>query len=323
MTSLHIDRHLPADFLYESLARDARDGLAATPKSLPPKWFYDEVGSELFEQITRVSDYYLTQAEREILSSHSSEIIALADADTLIELGSGSSEKARLLLDPMRRVERLACYVPVDVSESSLLAAGETLIEDYPGLAVHAVLADFEHQLHALPRDGRRLIAFLAGTIGNFEPGPRARFLAELRAGMTGTDTLLVGFDLVKSPEMLLPAYADARGVTAAFNRNVLNVLNRELKADFDPETFEHVAVWDEDELWIEMRLRSMREQEAYVGALDLTVHFDEGEELRTEVSAKFERDGVRRELTEAGFRLQHWWTDAGGRFALALARPV
>ena len=323
MTTLAIDRYLPPGFLHESLARDARAGLTATPKTLPPKWFYDETGSELFEQITRLCEYYPTRAEREILSSRSPEIVAMADADTLVELGSGSSEKTRLLLDAMRAVDRLDRYVPVDVSESAVVAAAEALRGDYPTLAVHAIVADFEHQLDLLPREGRRLVAFLGGTIGNFEPEPRLAFLRTLREVTGEHDTLLVGTDLVKSPDLLLPAYDDAKGVTAAFNRNVLYVINRELKADFAPEAFAHVAVWDEEREWIEMRLRSTRDQRVHIAALDLSVDFADGEEVRTEVSAKFRRETLREDLEAAGFMLQHWWTDAGSRFALSLARPV
>jgi L-histidine Nalpha-methyltransferase len=315
-----VENLLPPDFLGEALRADAGRGLVADPKSLPPKWFYDERGSVLFEEITRLPEYYPTRAEREILESHADDIAADSDATTLVELGSGSSEKTRVLLDAMRRHETLERYVPVDVSESALKEAAQALRADYPELAVHGVVADFEHQLGQLPSGGRRMVAFLGGTIGNLVPAARAEFLADLRRSLVPGDTLLLGTDLVKSPDVLVPAYDDAAGVTAEFNKNVLAVLNRELKADFDLDGFDHVALWDAEQEWIEMRLRSRRPQAVHVAALDLEVHFTEGEEMRTEVSAKFRRDGVTAELHRAGFALTDWWTDSGDRFALSLS---
>jgi L-histidine Nalpha-methyltransferase len=315
-----VENLLPPDFLGEALRADASRGLVADPKWLPPKWFYDERGSVLFEEITRLPEYYPTRAEREILQVHADDIAADSDATTLVELGSGSSEKTRVLLDAMRRHETLERYVPVDVSESALAEAAQALRADYPELAVHGVLADFEHQLERLPSGGRRMVAFLGGTIGNLVPVARAAFLADLRRSLVPGDTLLLGTDLVKSPDVLVPAYDDAAGVTAEFNKNVLAVLNRELKADFDLDGFDHVALWDAEQEWIEMRLRSRRAQSVHVAALDIDVHFAEGEEMRTEVSAKFRRDGVTAELHRAGFALTDWWTDSGGRFALSLS---
>jgi L-histidine Nalpha-methyltransferase len=213
--------------------------------------------------------------------------------------------------------------VPMDVSPSALLESGRALVRDYPGLSVHALLADFEHQLGVLPARDRRLTAFLGGTIGNLEPGPRAAFLADLRQSTAAGDWLLLGTDLVKDPAALVPAYDDAAGVTAEFNRNVLRVVNRELAADFDPATFEHVAVWDPDAQWIEMRLRSTADQKVTVDGLDLVVAFAAREEMRTEVSAKFRPDGVRTELTAAGFAVRAGWTDAAGRFLVTLAEAT
>jgi L-histidine N-alpha-methyltransferase len=213
----------------------------------------------------------------------------------------------------------------VDVSESALLESGKALVEEYPGLTVRPVLADFTHQLGVLPgllpHDGPRLTAFLGGTIGNLEPAPRAEFLADLRAATDAGDWLLLGTDLVKDPAVLVPAYDDAAGVTAEFNRNVLHVINRELRADFDVDAFQHVARWDADQEWIEMRLRSTRDQQVAIAGLGLTVHFAAGEETRTEVSAKFRPDRVRAELAAAGFAVDQWWTDSAGRFAVTLAR--
>jgi L-histidine Nalpha-methyltransferase len=323
VTRLTVDRHLPADFFDTALRADALRGLRAQPRWLPPKWFYDTRGSELFEQITRLPEYYPTRAEREILTARASEIAAAAGADTLVELGSGSSAKTRLLLDALDHAGTLRRYVPVDVSESALEAASGTLLGAYPDLEVHAVVADFTEHLALLPAGTRNLTAFLGGTLGNLEPDERARFLAEVRAGLGRGDTFLLGADLVKDPAVLVAAYDDSAGVTAEFNRNVLHVLNRELGADFEPAAFRHVARWNADQEWIEMWLRSERAQTVKLPALDLALDFAAGEELRTEISAKFRREGVAAELAAAGFALRHWWTDEAGRFALSLAQPV
>jgi L-histidine N-alpha-methyltransferase len=320
---LIVENLLPADFLADALRADARAGLTSTPKSLPPKWFYDDRGSALFCDIMRLPEYYPTRAEHEILLARGAEIAMAGGADTLVELGSGSSEKTRALLDAMRAAGRLRRYVPVDVSETVLVDTAEALQAEYPGLAVHAVVADFTHQLGQLPQDGLRMVAFLGGTIGNLLPAERAQFLADVRATLEPGDSLLLGTDLVKSPAVLVPAYDDAAGVTAEFNKNVLRVLNRELKADFDPDAFGHVAFWDPEREWVEMRLRSLRDQTVDVAALDLQVDFAAGEEMRTEISAKFRPDGVESELAAAGFSLRHWWTDEPGRFALSLSVAI
>jgi L-histidine Nalpha-methyltransferase len=318
--SLTLQSHLPPDFLTQALRADVTRGLTETPKSLPPKWFYDEQGSVLFEEITRLPEYYPTRAEREILVARAADIAAATGARTLVELGSGSGEKTRLLLEALRARGTLTTYVPMDVSPSALLESGQALVRDYPGLTVRALLADFEHQLGVLPVGERRLTAFLGGTIGNLEPGPRAEFLADLRASTAAGDWLLLGTDLVKDPAVLVPAYDDSAGVTARFNKNVLRVVNRELAADFDPDAFEHVARWDPEAEWIEMRLRSTAEQKVTVGALDLVVPFGAGEEMRTEVSAKFRPEGIRAELSAAGFATRSAWTDAADRFLVTLA---
>ncbi|MFF1796592.1 L-histidine N(alpha)-methyltransferase [Kitasatospora sp. NPDC086009] len=323
MSIFDLTRLLPADHFSTALRHDVREGLTADPKWLPPKWFYDARGSELFEEITRLPEYYPTRAERAILTDRAGEIAAATRARTLVELGSGSSEKTRLLLNALRDLGTLDSYVPVDVSESALTGAGEALALDFPGLSVHAVLADFTARLGLPPEGGPRLVAFLGGTLGNLLPAERAVFLRRLRAALDPGDFLLLGTDLVKDPQVLVAAYDDAAGVTAEFNRNVLNVLNRELSADFDPTAFEHVALWDREREWIEMRLRSLQEQTVKIPALDLPIHFEKGEELRTEVSAKFRRERVAEELAAAGLRLSHWWTDEEGRFGLSLASPV
>ena len=323
MSAFTLDVHLPPDFAVEALRNDALEGLTATPKSLPPKWFYDKVGSELFEEITRLQEYYPTRAEREILQARAAEIAATSGCETLLELGSGSSEKTRLLIDAMRATGSLRSYVALDVSEDALRDAGLSLVADYPGLEVHALVADFEHQLNLLPRKGNRLVAFLGSTIGNFDPTGRAKFLRNLRESLGSGDRFLLGADLVKSAEVLVPAYDDASGVTAAFNLNVLSVINSGLGACFDVDAFEHVAVWDEVNEWIEMRLRSQTRQDVRVDALDLEIAFEAGEEMRTEISSKFRREGLTAELAAAGFAAAGWWTDDACRFSLSLWEPA
>ncbi|KUN38570.1 dimethylhistidine N-methyltransferase [Streptomyces longwoodensis] len=317
MSPFRITRTLPEDATDAALRADVLHGLTTTPKTLPPKWFYDAHGSALFELITDLPEYYPTRAEREILDARATEIAAASGARTLVELGSGSSEKTRLLLDALTG---LRAYVPVDVSESALTGAGQALAAERPRLEVHALIADFTRPLELPDTPGPRLVAFLGGTIGNLLPAERARFLASVRALLAPGDALLLGTDLVKDEQVLVRAYDDAAGVTAAFNKNVLAVVDRELGADFDLDAFDHVALWDAEQEWIEMRLRSRTAQTVKVPALGLAVDFAAGEELRTEVSAKFRQDGVRAELAEAGLELAHWWTDTEGRFALSLS---
>jgi dimethylhistidine N-methyltransferase/ergothioneine biosynthesis protein EgtC len=320
---LVVQQCLPEGFMARSLRADARAGLTASPKSLPPKWFYDERGSELFDKITLLDEYYPTRAERAILAAVAGQIAVATQAATLVELGSGAADKTRLLLDALRDAGTLRGYVPVDVSESALIAGARRVLEQYPGLSVRAVVSDFEEYLGLPASEGRRLVAFLGSTIGNLIPAQRAAFLAGLRARLQPGDALLLGTDLVKNPAVLLAAYDDSAGVTAAFNKNILSVLNEELGADFDPDAFEHVAYWDPAAEWIEMRLRSTVGQRVTLPAIDLAVTFVAGEQLRTEVSAKFRRDGVARELAAAGFSMQSWWTDEGGRFGLSLSVPA
>ncbi|MFF7361640.1 L-histidine N(alpha)-methyltransferase [Streptomyces sp. NPDC008125] len=320
MSPFLLTRTLPVDATEASLRADVLAGLSRRPRTLPPKWFYDTRGSELFEEITRLPEYYPTRAEREILVAHAADIATASGARTLIELGSGSSEKTRHLLDAL---PRLHSYVPVDVSESALTGAAEALLAERPELNVHALIADFTGGLALPGTPGPRLVAFLGGTIGNLLPEERATFLRSVRSILSPGDALLLGTDLVKEPATLVAAYDDASGVTAAFNKNVLEVVNRALDADFDPADFDHVARWDSDAEWIEMRLRARSALTVKIHELDLVVSFEEGEELRTEVSAKFRRDRVREELGDAGLRLDQWWTDTAGRFAVSLATAV
>jgi L-histidine Nalpha-methyltransferase len=323
MTEPVLDVHLTPEDAAIALRAEARAGLTARPKWVSPKWFYDAVGSDLFEEITRLPEYYPTRAEREILVERAAEIASLTGAHSLVELGSGSSEKTRLLLDALRAHGTLREFVPLDVSSSALTDAARAIMAAYPGLRVHGVVGDFTEHLGLLPGAPPRVVAFLGGTIGNLIPEERDKFLASVREVLDAGEWLLLGTDLVKDPDVLVRAYDDAQGVTAEFNRNVLRVVNRELGADFDPSDFRHVALWNAEEEWIEMRLRAVRPVKTHVDALSLDVEFAEGEELRTEVSAKFRREGVERELAAAGFALHRWWTDPQGRFALSLARAV
>ncbi|MFD3843304.1 L-histidine N(alpha)-methyltransferase [Streptomyces sp. NPDC058642] len=317
MSPFLLTRTLPEDATEAALRADVLRGLTRTPKTLPPKWFYDAHGSELFDRITELPEYYPTRAEREILVTRAAEIAAASGARALVELGSGSSEKTRYLIDAL---SDLHTYVPVDVSESALAQAGHALIAERPGLNVHALIADFTAELALPETPGPRLVAFLGGTIGNLLPAERAEFFTSVRALLSPGDALLLGTDLVKDENVLVRAYDDAAGVTAAFNKNVLTVVDRELGADFDPGTFDHVALWDAENEWIEMRLRSRTAQTVKIPALDLAIDFAAGEELHTEVSAKFRKEGVRAELSAAGLELAHWWTDEQGRFALSLS---
>jgi L-histidine N-alpha-methyltransferase len=320
--TVQVDVHLGPDDLARALEADVRAGLTASPKELPPKYFYDDRGSELFDEITRLPEYYPTRAERAILELHAAELATRSGADTLVELGSGTSEKTRLLLDALAAAGTLERFVPFDVSEATLVAAANAVADEYR-VSVHAVVGDFEHHLDRIPGGGTRMVAFLGSTIGNLTPAMRARFLAQVAAGLGPDDTFLLGTDLVKDPSRLVAAYDDDAGVTADFNRNVLRVVNRSLGADFDPDAFAHVARWDPEAEWVEMWLRSDGARTVRVEALGLDVHLGAGEAIRTEISAKFRRERVAGELATAGLVLDGWWTDPAGDFALSLARPA
>jgi L-histidine N-alpha-methyltransferase len=322
-TAIRIDSHLGGAH-ERSLADDVLDGLTRPFKELPPKHFYDARGAELFDRICDLPEYYQTRAERAILERHAAELSALTNAAELVELGSGTAAKTRVLLDALHAAGTLARYIPVDVTESMVRDCAAELTDEYPGLLVHGVIGDFERHLDQVPAAiGPRIVAFLGGTIGNFPPGSRRRVLREISRLLGPRDHLLMGTDLVKDPEVLEAAYDDAQGVTAEFNRNVLRVLNRELGADFKPEDFEHVALFDREHEWIEMRLRARREHTTFVRDLDLPVHFDAGEEMRTEISAKFTTDRLEADLSATGLELVRWFTDPEELFALTLSRVV
>ena len=307
------------------LADDVLDGLTRPFKEIPPKHFYDARGSELFDQICELPEYYPTRTERSILVARAEQIAEETGAVELVELGSGSAEKARILLDAMDGQGTLRRYVPLDVSEQALRQAADELVGEYDELEVDAVVADFERHLESVPEPdgGPRLVALLGGTIGNFPPGSRRRMLRDV-AGLLGPDDrLLLGTDLVKDTETLEAAYNDSAGITAEFNRNVLHVINRELEGDFAPDEFAHVAFFDREHEWIEMRLRSREAQTVHIGRLGLSVSFTAGEELRTEISAKFTRARLQADFAVAGLALQRWYTDPEERFALSLAGPA
>jgi L-histidine N-alpha-methyltransferase len=319
--TLTVDVHLPPDHRRAAMAADVEAGLTADPKSLPPVWFYDDRGSELFDEITRLEEYYPTRTERSILTAHARDIVDTAGADVLVELGSGTSDKTRLLLDAMVAAGRLDAFVPFDVSEATLRAAARDIVDTYH-VPVHAIVGDFHHHLGTIPRSGRRLVAFLGSTIGNLDPAQRRRFFFDLDTTLDHDEWLLLGTDLVKDRDRLVAAYDDVRGVTAAFNRNVLAVLDNELHAHFELDAFEHVALWNDAQQWIEMRLRSTRDQLVAIDDLQLKVQFDAGEEMRTEIAAKFTPDRLQDELWQSGFVVAETWTDPASDFLLTLAHP-
>ncbi|HEU0166185.1 MAG TPA: L-histidine N(alpha)-methyltransferase [Chloroflexota bacterium] len=317
---LSIDFHALGLEKRQALVDDVRTGLTKTPKELPPRWFYDDYGSELFEQITELPEYYQTRTEAAILRQYAPDIAARTAPEAIVELGSGSSLKTRLLIDAARAQGELHCFVPFDVSAAIVEQSAIQLLHQLPDLRIHAVIGDFAQHLDRIPRVGRQLIVFLGSTMGNFLPDARLRFLRDVRALLQPGDAFVLGVDLVKDERELVAAYDDAAGVTAAFNLNVLNVINSELGANFDPGSFQHVARWDREREWIEMHLRSLRDQEVVIPGADLRVSFTAGELLRTEISAKFTRSRIEEAFAASGLRLEAWYTDERQRFAEALA---
>ena len=316
-----MDVRLPPGGPLSGMAADVRAGLTCPFKELSPRYFYDARGSELFERITELPEYYPTRCEHAILEQRSAEIVADAEPCTLIELGSGSATKTRVLLDAMADGGCLEAYCPVDISEAITRGTAARIAEEYEGVEVRGLVCDFELDLERMPVGGPRMIALLGGTIGNFAPQQRAGFLRRICNLLGPEDSFLLGTDLVKDRETLEAAYDDSQGVTAEFNKNVLEVINRELGADFDLDLFEHRAYWDPENLWVDIRVRSLARQVVHVSALDLTVTFDAGEEMRTEISTKFARQGLEGIYAEAGLEFVSWWTDPDGLYALSLAR--
>jgi L-histidine N-alpha-methyltransferase len=298
-------------------------GLAAPQKELSPKYFYDHRGSELFEEITRLPEYYPTRAERSILESWMPRLIRTLGTRGLVELGAGSAEKSRIILDAMRAAGTAEVYVPIDVSASFLGATAARLRREYPGLVVEPAVADISEELN-LPRRLPRptLFAFLGSTIGNFYPTAAIRLLRRVRAAMEPGDRFLMGADLRKDVAVIEAAYNDSRGVTAEFNRNMLRVLNQELGADFDPDAFEHVAFYERTLHRIEMHLVSTRPQVVEVPGIGSVV-FEQGETVRTEISSKHDRDSVAAMFEPAGLRIESWRTDPNGLFALVVGAPA
>ena len=320
MNRLRFAVHLDDEWNLRALRADVAEGLTSTPKRLPAKWFYDERGSQLFDEITRLPEYYPFVRERDILLREAGVIASRSGAAALVELGSGTSDKTRALLDAMTATGQLRCFVPFDVSEEILRESAAAIAADYPVIDVVGVVGDFEHHIDQIPVTGRRLVVFLGSTIGNSGPAERHELLTSLAAGLHPGDSLLLGTDLVKGVDRLVAAYDDSQGVTAEFNLNVLAVINRELQADFDVAGFEHIARYDAANEWMEMLVRAVHAQRVCVADLDLVVDFEAGELMRTEISAKFRRAGVFAELVAAGLEPAEWWTDDQGDFGVSLS---
>ncbi len=319
-TAITVDNHLDADYFERTLRADVIDGLTAEHKELPPKWFYDDVGSELFEQITRLEEYYPTEAERRILRTNAATIAQESGADTLVELGSGAADKTRVLLDAMRDAGQLTRFVPFDVSEGILRSSSQTLLGEYPGLEIHGIVGDFEQHLTTIPQVGRRMVALLGGTVGNFPPTSRKALFTDIVSTMRSGDTLLLGTDLVKDRQRMVIAYDDPQGITAAFNKNILSVLNKRLNATFDLDNFKHEATFDESNEWMDLGLRSLVDHDVTIADLDLSVHFAKGEYMRTEVSAKFRPEALEAELAAVGLTMSHLFSDDNGDYAVTLS---
>ncbi|MFL6109503.1 MAG: L-histidine N(alpha)-methyltransferase [Marmoricola sp.] len=311
---------LDPDWANGSLVEDVRRGFSTQPRALPPKWLYDDAGSVLFDEITRLPEYYPFSREHEILTDHADEIVSASGATTLVELGSGTSEKTRILLDAFAADGRLECFAPVDVSEGILRSAAEQISVRYPGVQVEAVVGDFTLHLAHLPRHGRRMVAFLGGTIGNLYQEERGAFLGALADSLEPGDSLLLGTDLVKSADRLIAAYDDSQGVTEEFVLNSLKVLNRELGADFDLDAFAYIPFWDAHMERMDLRLRAEVPQRVTIPGAELVLDLAAGEEIRVEISTKFRVSKIAAELEAAGFGITRVWTDEDGDFALTLA---
>lgn len=322
----------------DSMREELRLSLRSTLPEIPPKYFYDAAGSALFDRITELPEYYLTRTETSLLEANAADLTAHVRPDELVELGSGYSVKTRHLLDAVRASGSLRRYIPFDFSEPAMAESVRRVGARYPGVTIQGVIGDFERDLASLPEPRRRLIAFLGSTIGNLPPERTGAFLASIRRQLDAEGAFLLGVDLVKDRTVLEAAYNDAQGVTAAFNLNVLRVLNHELGASLSEDDFEHVAFYDEENHWIEMRLRARRKVSAHIPGLDagldaatevagvggapFLLELAEGAEIRTEISRKFTQPEVESLLTYAGLTLHSWVTDPARWFALALATP-
>jgi L-histidine N-alpha-methyltransferase len=306
-----------------TLPRDVLRGLSARSKFLPSKYFYDERGSELFARICDLPEYYPTRTEDALLRKVAKEVIAIARPSDLVELGSGDARKTRALLDALAASRTSARYIPLDVSEEILRRTALALLEEYPWLRVHGIVGDYEHHMERIPAGRRRLVLFLGSTIGNLNPRTTGLFLRHLAAQLRRGDHFLLGTDLVKPVEVLEAAYNDAAGVTAAFNRNILAVLNREIGADFDLDAFEHVAFWNHRASRIEMHLRAERSLAVRVEGLGRTFRFKSGEMIQTEISRKHTETSVARMLSAAGLNMKRWLPSDDGYFALSLSTPA
>ena len=324
LEAVGVELHACADN-WTALASDVMDGLLSQPKTLPPKWFYDARGSDLFDRITELDEYYLTRRERALLGEIGAPLADETGAAEVVELGSGSSTKTPLLLDPLYETGRLRRYVPVDVSASAIRAALPGLASRYPGMQISACICDFTRHLDELATSSEepRLVAFLGSTLGNLQPVEVRAFLRRLRPVMREHDALLIGTDLVKDIPTIEAAYDDSLGVTAEFNRNVLSVINRELKGGFELSKFQHEASYNSTLDRVEIRLRSLEAQVVPIEALGIEVVFQPGESILTEISRKFTRESVERAYESGGFRLREWYEDADGWYAMSLASPV
>ncbi|MBV8195975.1 MAG: L-histidine N(alpha)-methyltransferase [Candidatus Dormibacteraeota bacterium] len=320
--AITMDVHQLGRGIRQELRDDVRRGLAAEPRTLSPKWFYDDLGCELFDRITRLPEYYQTRTEAAILRDAAPDIVRRTNPVRIVEVGSGTCDKTRILLDAAWRHGTLESFTAFDVSATVVHDSAVDLVERYPGLRVHGIVGDFAAHLDGIPARDQQLVAFLGSTIGNLDDAERGLFFAAVRSRLLTGSAFLLGIDLVKDAHMLVEAYDDAEGVTAAFNRNVLAVINRELLADFDPGSFEHVAAWNDAAHRIEMHLRSRGGQRVSIPEAGMKLELRDGETIRTEISVKFTEDLVRTELTTAGLVLDRWYSDVDRRFALALARP-
>jgi len=314
---------LRSESAYATLADDIRAGMASTPKSIPCKYLYDDRGSKLFDAICDLPEYYPTRTEQGLLEDVADEIVERTQPADIIELGSGTSRKTRMLLNAVQRAGLSARYIPLDVNEWMLRRTAMTLVREYPKLRVHAIVGDYSRGLDRLPVGTGRLVLFLGSTLGNLTPQATAAFLADVRAHVDAGDHFLLGVDLVKPIDVLEAAYNDSAGVTAQFSCNILQVVNRELEATFDLQRFKHIAYFNPQESQIEIFLEAQKAHAVSIAKLGMTVPFAAGERVHTEISRKFTREGVDRDLIAAGFALERWYTPANGYFGLALARAV